>query len=212
MCDRRAPTVRYVRQIAIGGALLAVLLTACWKLWLEPRLVAKRWGVVVPGVLYRSGQLSRFVVEGRLEQHGIRRIVDLTGVDGSADQLAEERAAARLNIAHLRFPLIGDGTGDVTVFATAVATVAEGARDGIPTLVHCHAGAQRTGAVVAAYRLLVEGRSPHSVLDELRAYGWNPRKDQVLREYLNAHLADVAELLAERRLIPQVPDPLPLLP
>lgn len=204
--------MRYVRQIAIGGALLAMLLTAGWKFWLEERLVAKRWGVVVPGVLYRSGQLSRFVVEGRLEQHGIRRIVDLTGVDGSADQLAEDRATAKLDITHLRFPLIGDGTGDVTVFAAAVATVAEGARDRVPTLVHCHAGAQRTGAVVAAYRLLVEGRSPQSVLDELRAFGWNPRKDQVLREYLNAHLAEVAELLADRRLIPHVPDPLPQLP
>lgn len=199
-----------VVAIVIGLVAIAV---AIWKVDLEDRLIAKRWGVVEEGAIYRSGQLSRHLVKPMLEQHGIRVVVDLTEGDRSdEDQRAERWTIAELGIEAYRFPLIGDGTGDIRQYAAAVAAIAAAKRDGKPVLVHCHAGAQRTGGVIAAYRLLVERtRSPSDVFAELPRFGWQRGRDDVLLAYLNSHLEELAKLLVERGVIDEVPSPLPRL-
>ncbi|WP_339674913.1 hypothetical protein, partial [uncultured Gimesia sp.] len=49
---------------------LALILCACiatgvliWEELLEDRVVAKRFGVVEPGKIYRSGQISSYLIE-----------------------------------------------------------------------------------------------------------------------------------------------------
>jgi protein tyrosine/serine phosphatase len=108
-------------------------------------------------------------------------------------------------------PLNGKGIGKVEHFTKAVTKVAESARDGEPVLVHCHAGTQRTGGVVAAYRLLIEKRTPQFVMEELQRYGWNPRRDQILIDFVNAHLKEAATELVAAGCLDQVPQPLPVL-
>jgi protein tyrosine/serine phosphatase len=186
---------------------------AVWKLDVEDRVVAKRWGVVEPGAIYRSGQLSRHLIKPMLQQHGIRVVIDLTEEDQSdEDQRAERWTIAELGIEAHRFPLIGDGTGDIRQYASAVETLANAQRAGKPVLVHCHAGAQRTGGVVAAYRLLVQRtHSTSEVLAELPRFGWQRGRDDVLLKYLDAHLDQLAMLLVERGIIDDVPSPLPRL-
>jgi len=145
----------------------------------------KRFGVVVPGEIYRSGQLSRFLIESTLKRHGILHIVDLTGPDDvNPDQLAERNAARKLGIVHHRCPLSGDGSGDIEQYASALEVILRGQQAHEPVLVHCAAGSQRTGGVIAAYRLLFQGKSRHEVLHELAKYDWNPRKDRALLVYL----------------------------
>jgi protein tyrosine/serine phosphatase len=78
-------------------------------------------------------------------------------------------------------------------------------------LVHCHAGAQRTGGIVAAYRLLVENRSPEFVIRELEAYGWNRRRDQILLDFINENLRKAAEELVATGSLTRVPEELPVL-
>jgi len=179
---------------------------------LRDRFIPKRWGVVAEGKIYRSGQLSRHLVKQTLQANHIQTVVDLTFDNREDDNQAAELAAiAELGIERKLCPLDSDGTGDPHIYAQAVAAVAASAREGKPVLVHCIAGAQRTGGVVALYRLLVEGRSPEFVLDEMQRFAYDPKRSPRLQEYLNAHIGEIAEDLVRDGTIERVPAPLPKL-
>lgn len=179
---------------------------------LRDRFIAKRWGVVQEGKIYRSGQISRYLVKQTLQANHIQTVVDLTFDNREdANQAAELAAIAELGIERKLCPLDSDGTGDVHIYAQAVSAVAAAAREGKPVLVHCVAGAQRTGGVVALYRLLVEGRSPQFVLEEMQRYAYDPQRSPRLQEYLNAHIGEIAEDLVRDGTIERVPSPLPKL-
>lgn len=198
------------------GILLAVVVLAgmiwVWEDVVEDRVFPKRWGVVEDGLICRSGQLSATLVKRVLKQHGIKVIVDLTSEEpGDRDQKAERQAAEELGIEVKRFPLRGDGTGDIARYAGAVAAVVEAKRAGKPVLVHCAAGAQRTGGTIAFYRLLVEKKSPSFVVKEMARYDWDPKSDTVLLDYINAHISELAGLLKDMGIIEEVPEPLPTL-
>jgi protein tyrosine phosphatase (PTP) superfamily phosphohydrolase (DUF442 family) len=184
-----------------------------WDQVIKDRVIPKRFGVVQDGMIYRSGQLSSALVKRTLQKHGIRRIVDLTSIEpADPDERAEKRAAAELGVEISVFTLKGDGTGDIHNYARAVEAIFRAQQAGQPVLVHCAAGAQRTGGVIAAWRLLVERKDPSFVLKELRRYGWDPKDDTVLLEYLNSHMAELAQLLHESGVIDPIPIPLPELP
>jgi protein tyrosine/serine phosphatase len=175
------------------------------------RFIPKRFGVVVPGEIYRSGQISQYQFTPTIRTHGIDVVIDLNGVDPTdVDQAAEIAAYDALGIENHRFKLEGNGTGVVENYVNAIAMLAECHRAGKSVLVHCHAGTQRTGSVVAAYRVLVLGESPQAAFSELAQYGWDADSDQVLLLYLNGHMRHVAEELAARGVIGRVPDPIPV--
>jgi protein tyrosine/serine phosphatase len=168
--------------------------------------IPKRWGVVVPGKIFRSGQLTPEIMKKTLTEHGITTIIDLQLNDLVDEHLqAEVRYAQEHGLRHYRFGLGGDGTGDVARYVDAVAMLVECVRDNRPVLVHCAAGTQRTGGVVACYRLLIEGADPQEVTQELKDYDWNPEGDWELSEYINSNLPYIAEQLVERGALDRVP-------
>ncbi len=181
-----------------------------WEEVLEDRFVAKRFGVVEPDLIYRSGQLSQYVVERVLADNQIQVVVDLTGPEPNAPhEHAEVSAVAKLDIERHELPLKGDGTGDITRYADAIEVMHRAYLAGQPVLVHCAAGSQRTGAAVAFYRVLVQGRDKASVIDELKQYDWSPKKDRVLLRYMDEHIAELAKMLKDRGVIDTVPEALP---
>ncbi|MDD5678867.1 MAG: dual specificity protein phosphatase family protein [Kiritimatiellae bacterium] len=199
----------------IIAALTVLVGVACvwsWDLALKDRLATKRWGVVEQGLIYRSGRLPLDRAQATLANHHIRVLIDLTeNKPDNRFQLKERMAAVALGIEYHNFPLAGDGTGDIRSYARAIAVMHQARRGGKPVLVHCAAGAQRTGGVVAAYRVLVERKSPDEARAELKRYGWHPGKDQILLDYLNRNMAELAGLLLGAQVIDAIPDPLPLL-
>ena len=175
--------------------------------------IVRNWGVVEEGGLYRSGQISRHLIKDTLADHGIDLIVFLS-IDkpNRPDVQAEQQAAGELNIPRKLYDLHGDGTGEITLYADAIAEVAKARRDGKQVLVHCHAGAQRTGVFVAAYRMLVTGATPEQAKEELFDGGHDPDSNPNLIPYLTGNMRRLAELLVERGVIERVPEPLPMLP
>jgi protein tyrosine/serine phosphatase len=177
----------------IGGGVLL------WEGLLEDRLVAKRFGVVEPGKIYRSGQISSHLIEPVLRENKIEKVIALNGSDLQKPYLKTEvETAKKLHIDHQVLHLIGDGTGDVDDYAEAVAELMRCEKAGKPVLVHCAAGAQRTGGVVAAYRMLVQKKSPEEAYRELLLYDWKPHKDQALINYLNQNLAELSKRLEQK--------------
>lgn len=185
---------------------LALLLCACiatgvliWEELLEDRVVAKRFGVVEPGKIFRSGQISSYLIEPVLSDNKIEKVIALNGSDLQKPYLKTEvETAKKLHIDHQVLYLIGDGTGDVEDYAEAVAEIMRCEKAGKPVLVHCAAGAQRTGGVIAAYRMLVQKKTPEEAYQELLQYDWKPHKDQALIDYLNQNLTRLSLLLEEK--------------
>lgn len=185
---------------------LALILCACiaagvliWEELLEDRVVAKRFGVVEPGKIYRSGQISSYLIEPVLNENKIEKVIALNGSDLQKPYLKTEvETAKKLHIDHQVLHLIGDGTGDVEDYAEAVAEIMRCEKAGKPVLVHCAAGAQRTGGVIAAYRMLVQKKTPEAAYQELLQYDWKPHKDQALIDYLNQNLTRLSLLLEEK--------------
>jgi protein tyrosine/serine phosphatase len=186
---------------------------AIWLGFIKYRFVPKRFGVVVPGHIYRSGQISAPLVKKILTKYNIRIIVDLTSADpNNPDKQAEKQAAAELNIKVLRFTMSGNGTGDINDYANAVIAIANAEKQNLPVLVHCTAGAQRTGGVVAAYRLLVQKTDPNIVEDEIEKYGCAIDDRPVLRSFVNDNMAELALRLKRAGVINQIPATIPQIP
>ena len=197
-----------VPAIVIGLAIWA------WFGFIRYHVIPKKFGVVVPGHIYRSGQISASLIKKTLTKYNIRIIVDLTSADpDNHDKQAEKQAAAELNIKVLRFPMSGNGTGDVNDYASAVAAIANAEKQNLPVLVHCAAGAARTGGVIATYRLLVQKIDPNIVEDEMEKYGY-PIHDnkRSLRPFLNNNMAEFAMRLKQAGVIEEIPNPLPQIP
>ena len=199
------------KRVVVGLLIALVVLTLSF-VFLKYRIFPKRFGVVVDGQLYRSGQISSTLIKGVLQKYEIGVIVDLTGnLPNDPDQIAEKRAAAELGIITHKLPLSGNGTGSIDLYAQAIKIIVQAQRDNRPVLVHCAAGAQRTGGVIAAYRLLVEHKKPSSVLKELMEYGWDPQDNGVLIDYLYDNMSQLAKKLLELGVIDEPPKCLLLL-
>ena len=203
------------RRWLFAAALVIVVGLAIWAWFgvIKYHVIPKRFGVVEQGRIYRRGQISATLVKKILTKYNLRVIVDLTAHDpNDSDQRAEKKAAVELNIKILRFPLSGNGTGDVNYYAGAVAAIADAEKQNLPVLVHCAAGAQRTGGVIAAYRLLVQKTDPNIVEDEIEKYGCDIDNKPVLRSYLNDNMAKLAMLLKQAGVIDQIPATIPQIP
>ena len=197
-------------RVAMLFVLVCGAAVAWWETGGEDRFVPKRFGVVVPGRIYRSGQISKWMIEDVLTRHKIQAIIDFTGFDWNDEhQQAELAVAWKHRISVTRFPQSGDGTGDIYNYAQAIKIMQQFEREQKPILVHCAAGSQRTGAVVAFYRLFVQKWQPGKILREMQQYDCNPSENRRLIEYMNSNLSKLAEMLVAMQVIERVPKPLP---
>lgn len=206
----RLPRRHLLRLGLIGG----VVATLLWfRRDIKYRIVVKNWGAVVPGQIYRSGQISKWLIEEQLRSKEIDLIIDMQSFNPSdPHQQHEIETASRLGIPLERFPLRGDGTGDVSSYIDALCTLREHETTGDKILLHCHAGADRTGGIFYCYRTLFDGWSPAQAIAEMGNYGWYPDPGNPLIGYLNTNLAGIARALHDRKILAAIPESLPLMP
>lgn len=214
--SRRIARLTLRRKIVLGVVLVGMVscLGSGIYWWKKHRYeyIPKRWGVVVPGEIYRSGQLTPPMLDKMVKKHGIRTVIDLQLNDvRDPIQQSEVRYAAEHGLQHLRFGLAGDGTGDINSYVNGLTAIIQCQKAGDSVLIHCAAGSQRTGGMVAFYRLLIERADPKDVWAELEQYEWNAEEGWELLEYINTNLPEIARQLVDRGLVDQVPSPMPRL-
>lgn len=202
-----APRGFHLGRFLRNAAIIAAVVGGGIGLWfgvLRDRFVAKRFAPVTE-TIHRSGQMSEYVVGDVLTEHGIRHIVDLTEPDYMPEGKVKEReVAGAKGIEVLNFPLVGDGTGDVVQYAKAVAALIDCEKRKEPVLVHCAAGTQRTGGVVACFRILYQGWSKEEAFREAQRFDWKP--DQTaMSNYVETNLPRIRELLIEWGSLPATP-------
>ncbi|SEN04061.1 Tyrosine phosphatase family protein [Loktanella fryxellensis] len=128
--------------LSTGG--VAVLGLTCFLTWLQ---VSGNFHAVSPGVVYRSGQMDGQDLARWRREVGIASVLNLRGARPGADWYETELALTdRLSIQHIDFELseARDLTDDEVARLTAVMRDAPK-----PLLIHCRAGADRTGLAAA---------------------------------------------------------------
>jgi len=122
---------------------------------------------VAPG-LFRGGQPDAEGLE-YLKRQGIKTVVNLRS------SRSEKKEVEALGMAAVEIPLQGD------IFGSAPPTeeqlkqffdvVLDPARQGV--FVHCAHGKDRTGTMLALYRMEVEGWTADEAIEEMQAFGYH---------------------------------------
>jgi hypothetical protein len=146
----------------------------------------KRFRIVTPGKLYRSGQFTAGGLRKIIREHGIRTVINLQ--EENTDPYMPEEWLARPHV--LESDLCRDlGLNYYALFggefAGADKTAAGKRPEAIdqflmilddpknyPVLIHCKAGLHRTGRFAAIYRMEYEGWPKEAAVRELRANGY----------------------------------------
>ncbi|MCK5931551.1 MAG: tyrosine-protein phosphatase [Fulvimarina manganoxydans] len=104
--------------------------------------------------LYRSGTLSTEKLRALIEETGIKTVVNLRSGEGS-DWLSAERGVLQdLHVDFIGLPLSATQIPSEEELRSLAYAMMEAPR---PILVHCKAGADRSGLASAIYRYVVEG-------------------------------------------------------
>lgn len=164
------------RWIWTTAALAVVIAGALF--WFAQLDTPKRFGIVVPGRLYRSGEISPRQLEHVAGEYHLKTVLSLLNPD-VPESAAERRAAERLGLHWVNIPLPGNGASTPSQRAQIKAVLFD--PQARPILVHCAAGTNRTGLAVGMYRLHEQGWTLDQVLAEMRAHGFEdlPRHENL---------------------------------
>lgn len=136
--------------------------------------------------LYRGGQPDAAAFE-QLRQLGVRTVINLRRND------EERRIVEALGLRYVDLSTgltpFGLGGGIKEVVVRRFFEVIDDPQAG-PVFLHCRRGADRTGAVVAMYRIARQGWAPEAAYEEARAIGmrwWHFPVKRQLRSFASRH-------------------------
>jgi protein tyrosine/serine phosphatase len=133
-----------MRIIALLGITFVALLGYAGFLY-----TIRNYHVVIPGELYRSGQLSPETLAERQRQDGFKSVLNLRGASPGKPWYDAEIAMARqLGLTHVDFSLSAKREVTPEQTEALLAIMREMPK---PILIHCMRGADRTGFAVAMY-------------------------------------------------------------
>jgi protein tyrosine/serine phosphatase len=135
------------RFLKIAGLVLGVLLLSSGT-YLGGLQLTGNFHEVISGQLYRSGQLTAPQLATYVGQHGIKTIINLRGHSDS-DWYAQEVAEAdRLGVGHVDFQMSARKELTPARARELIALLKDVPK---PVLIHCQAGADRSGLVSSLY-------------------------------------------------------------
>ena len=152
-----------------------------------PNVVPKNFGVVEEGAIYRSGVLTTAAFEDVVEDNDVRTVVDLRHEARNTQR--EKAAAEALGLRYVQLPLFGDGRGDPNMYVQALRIMND--PEAQPVLVHCSAGAERTGGAVALYRHIFEGVPLDEAYAECAEHRHDPARNPNLKPMLDAWVDEI---------------------
>ncbi|HUT61942.1 MAG TPA: tyrosine-protein phosphatase, partial [Phycisphaerae bacterium] len=181
---RRIVAVAAIAVVVAAGVSYALIKARVWRAPYPPlgkdlcwvigcREEAYNFDVVVPGRVYRSSRPDERFFRYVHRKYGIRRVVmlnaaDANRLDSPPDELGIERHFFRW-------------FAEVVPPRDELRRVMEILDSNEPVLVHCWAGADRTGYAVAAYRILRQGWQPEQAFAEMNRYWHFPRRKPALQ-------------------------------
>lgn len=155
------------RAVGFGLSLLTAL-----GLYGASACLHANFHTVVPGEVYRSGQMNASQLAGVIEEYGIRSVVNLRGSNAAEWYRDETNVTGRLGVRHVDFRLSARREATDEQIGRLLAILRNAPK---PVLIHCKAGADRTGLVSALYCLAIEEQSAAEAVRQLALwYGHVP--------------------------------------
>jgi tyrosine-protein phosphatase SIW14 len=135
--------------------------------------------------LYRGAQPSRDGIQ-TLRQLGIKTIINLRDDDERARSEAAVAAAAGLRYFNIAMDNFGRPSDDKVERILAIIEMSENQ----PVFVHCKRGADRTGTIIAIYRIVHDGWTSEKAKAEADRHGmifWQVGMKDYIRDYAKRH-------------------------
>jgi tyrosine-protein phosphatase SIW14 len=156
----------------------------------------KRLREVVPGKVYRSGQMTEPGFRAAVERHGFRTIINLqddntdpdiargyfTGATVPESDLCKQMGVRYVLIA----PDLVNRRKVPEIRPKAIEEFLEvmDNEENYPVLIHCKAGLHRTGCMVAIYRMEYQGWTMEQALTELKGHGFGEFVSTKANDYI----------------------------
>lgn len=179
--DQKISSRRRFIFAAVGIAILLIAGGSVW--WL--RLATYHFAVVQDGVLYRDGNRGMREFATACRKGGIKTVVML--LDDSESQkepfTSEAEFCRERGIKLVRISISAGErpkTADVRRFLDMVAD-----SGGRPVLVHCAQGLRRTGMMVAAYQMSVQGLTAEQAKAAILPWGRKPERLDDIRGFID---------------------------
>ncbi|MCS6851046.1 MAG: tyrosine-protein phosphatase [Gemmataceae bacterium] len=161
---------------------------------------SKRLREVVPGVLYRSGQLTAPGFIDAIKRLGIRTVINAQDEFPNPQVAAgfftwetvpEEELCRQLGVRYVHLPPRLLSPNEVEsrrpeAIDQFLAIMDDPAN--YPVLLHCRAGLHRTGVLSAVFRMEYQGWPHKEALDELRALGFGELACTSANEYVTQYV------------------------
>jgi protein tyrosine/serine phosphatase len=142
------------KKILITVLLLLLLLTASYFLYMEEQ---GNFHAITHGEAYRSAQLDRDELEYYINRHNIRSIINLRGEHPDKPWYREETEVSLIyGVRHYSIPLSSSFEPDEAVVRKLIEVYNNAPR---PVLIHCQAGADRSGLASAIWKVVVDKES-----------------------------------------------------
>jgi len=116
--------------------------------------------------LFRGAQPSKEAIE-QLASMGVKSVINLRGTDEIA--ASEEKFVTGSGMRYFNVPLSGLKRPSPDAIEKILSLI--DAPENQPAFVHCHYGADRTGMIVALYRISRQGWTDDKAIDEARQFG-----------------------------------------
>jgi tyrosine-protein phosphatase SIW14 len=115
--------------------------------------------------IYRSAQPTREGLQA-LPALGIKTVIDLRG---ASERSGEAQLLEAIGIKYINIPMPPLGAPSIESVKQALALLID--QSAWPILVHCQRGSDRTGTVIACFRISQDGWSNQRALEEARQFG-----------------------------------------
>jgi tyrosine-protein phosphatase SIW14 len=190
---------RALRAVLIAGVILVVVVFP-FVAYRDEYTYRKRLRVVVPGRVYRSGQMTAAGFRDAVRELKIRTVINLQEDVPDPDldlhywttrTVKESELCRQLGV---NFVAIGP---DLVVRrlvprerprAIDEFLAVMGDERNYPVLFHCKAGLHRTGCLAAVYRMEYQGWSRDAALRELRAHGFGEWVSTAPNDYITQYV------------------------
>jgi tyrosine-protein phosphatase SIW14 len=170
-----------VLQVGMGSLVVLALIVSPIVLAVHQQAQTRNFHVVRPGVLYRSGQMTKEGLQRIINDYHIKTVISLRDGQSERDRAEEEFCKSEeINFVRILPSRWGDEGGSVPVEA-GVRRFREIMSDprNYPVLVHCFAGIHRAGAYCAIYRMEFEHWTNAQAIAEMKACGYSNLDDEL---------------------------------
>jgi protein tyrosine/serine phosphatase len=147
--------------------------------------------------LYRGGQPKTGGLK-KLSELGVKTIINLRGE--SDDTRAEGKEAASLGMQFFNIPMSSSGRPTEEQVRRVFEIIEEKEKMNSTVFVHCRRGSDRTGAIIAVFRIKHDGWTAERAIDEANRYGLGFiqfRKRDYINDYFKQRQIDSKKIAGQ---------------